>query len=124
MGYRLALRKLMYPTHLRPGGRLPFTSRWESKGVAPCYRRFRFAFRLKGQDGGWVLPSDADIRQWLPGDAVHDSAVTIPAEVGSGEYKLQVGIVGVASDGPTVRLAIAGAEEAGWYTMGPAWVDS
>lgn len=124
MGYRLALRKLMYPTHLRPGGRLPFTSWWENKGVAPCYRRFRFAFRLKGQAGSWVLPTDADIREWLPGDAVHDSAIAIPAEVEPGEYRLQVGILGVASDEPKVKLAIAGAEEAGWYTMGPAWVGS
>ena len=59
MGYRLALRKLMYPTHLRPGGRLPFTSRWESKGVAPCYRRFHFARRPGRRGGGTMSPRNA-----------------------------------------------------------------
>jgi hypothetical protein len=124
MGYRLALRKLTYPTHVRAGGRLPFTTWWENRGVAPCYHAFRFAFRLEGEGGCWVLPTDADIREWLPGDSLSDGAVPIPRETLPGAYKLQIGIIGTNSDETKVGLAIAGAQDDGWYTMGPAWVDA
>jgi hypothetical protein len=124
MGYRLALRKLTYPTHLRAGGVLPFTTWWENLGVAPCYHRFRFALRLKGGRRSWVLPTDADIRGWLPGDALHDGAVGIPPEVPPGEHELQVAVIGTTSERPKVHLAIAGEQDDGWYTMGPAWVDA
>ena len=70
MGYRFALRKFTYPERVAPGGQLAYQSWWENQGVAPCYRRFPLALRLKGQGRAEVLPADADIRDWLPGDIV------------------------------------------------------
>lgn len=68
MGYCFALRKFTYPSTMRPGGELKFTSWWENQGVAPCYRRFRLALRLSNSQKDAILVTKADLRSWLPGD--------------------------------------------------------
>ena len=119
MGYRLALRKFTYPETAQAGGKLDFTSWWENNGVAPCYHPFRWALRLINAQGNLVLPTGAEIRSWLPGDNLYDSAVTIPAGTTAGLYDLDIGIVDEASLRPKVQLAIAGRKSDGWYKMGP-----
>src|ERR1019366_3224534 len=47
MGYRFVLRKFTYPASVAPLGKLAFTAWWENKGVAPCYRQYPLALRLK-----------------------------------------------------------------------------
>jgi len=118
MGYRYVLRKFTYPPEVSPLGKLAFTTWWENKGVAPCYKRFPLALRLKGARRSEVFITAADIRQWLPGDAVYDDAVFLPAGMPSGEYDLQVAIVDPQTSEPKLKLAIAGVESDGWYTMG------
>ena len=118
MGYRFVLRKFTYPAIVKGGGRLEFTSWWENKGVAPCYHPFRLALRLAGDQRRLVLPTDADIRTWLPGDNLHDGAVVIPADAPPGQYDLAIAILDERSDQAKVKLAIAGVDSEGWYKMG------
>jgi len=118
MGYRFALRKFTYPSAVKPGGELRFTSWWENQGVAPCYRPFRLAFRLKKGQSNAVLVTGADLRSWLPGDNLYDDAVTVPKDLGEGEYELVIGILDERIDEPKVRLAIEGRRPDGWYSLG------
>ena len=118
MGYRFVLRKFTYPSRVKPGGELAFTSWWENKGVAPCYRRFRLALRLFSPTDKRILVTSADLRSWLPGDSLCDSAVTVPADVAEGPYDLQVGILDERFDEPDVKLAIEGRRPDGWYGLG------
>ena len=118
MGYRFVLRKLTYPSKIKPSGELRFTSWWENKGVAPCYRPFRLAFRLHKSDGETVLVTDADIRSWLPGDNLYNSVVNIPDDTTQGQYDLQIGILDDRTDKPKVKLAIEGRQADGWYNIG------
>ena len=118
MGYRFVLRKLTYPSRVKPGGDLAFTSWWENKGVAPCYRPFRLALRLRNEDRKSVLVTGADLRAWLPGDNLHDGSVVIPAETAQGSYALQLGVLDERTDQPKVKLAITGRQKDGWYTLG------
>jgi hypothetical protein len=122
MGYRFVLRKFTYPSRVAGEGRLAFTSWWENKGVAPCYRRYPLAVRLQSGAHTAVLLSTADIRSWLPGDIVHDDAVTLPASLALGEYRIAVALVDEATRAPRVKLAIAGADADGWYDLGPVTV--
>jgi hypothetical protein len=122
MGYRFVLRKFTYPSRVAQEGRLAFTSWWENKGVAPCYRPYPLAVRLQSGAHTAVLLSSADIRSWLPGDIVHDDAVTLPASLVPGEYRLAVALVDEATRAPRVKLAIAGADAEGWYDLGPVSV--
>ena len=118
MGYRLVLRKFTYPPAVQPGRELAFTTWWENKGVAPCYREFPVALRLSGVQGSVVLPTRADIRQWLPGDAIYDDSVKLPTTLRPGTYELSIGILDPTTNQPKVKLAIAGVTSDGWYPLG------
>ncbi len=118
MGYRFVLRKFTYPAAVQAGGQLAFTSWWENKGVAPCYRPFPLALRLKGTAGATVLTTSADIRAWLPGDSLYDDAAYLPADLAPGEYELAIGIVDPQTRAPAVKLAIQGRDSDGWYPLG------
>ncbi len=118
MGYRFALRKFTYPSVVRPNGKLAFTTWWENQGVAPIYRQYPFALRLKSAGRTHVMVTGADIRNWLPGDATYNDAVFVPAEMPPGEYELEVALVDEASREPAIKLAIAGINAEGWYPMG------
>ena len=88
MGYRLALRKFTYPAVVNAGNELAFTSWWENLGVAPCYRPYPLALRVRSEGQSEVLYTDADIRQWLPGDSLFNSTAKIPADMPPGNYAL------------------------------------
>ncbi len=118
MGYRFVLRKFTYPAEVRPHGKLAFTSWWENKGVAPCYRRFPLALRLKNDRRTEVLETAADIREWLPGDIVYDDAVFLPAEMPRGEYELSIALLDPHTRRPKVKLAIEGRDTEGWHRLG------
>jgi hypothetical protein len=118
MGYRFVLRKFTYPSQVRPGTPLAFTSWWDNKGVAPCYRKFPLALRLKSETRAEVLVTDADITAWMPGDSLFDSSVTVPANLPAGGYDLELGILDLAAKAPKVNLAIEGRAPDGWYRLG------
>jgi len=118
MGYRFVLRKFTYPSTVRPQAKLAFTTWWENKGVAPCYREFPLALRLKNSGRSDVMATGADIRSWLPGDIVYDDGVFVPADLPPGEYDLSVALVDPVSREPKVKLAIAGMQADGWYSLG------
>ena len=118
MGYRFVLRKFEYPAAVERGGALVIRSLWENEGVAPIYRNYPVALRLKGAGGSSVLVTGADVRKWLPGDNTLDHTIYLPPDVGEGEYELALAMVDPASRLPKVKLAIAGAAEDGWYPMG------
>ncbi len=118
MGYRFVLRKFNYPKEVRPHGKLAFSSWWENKGVAPAYRNWPLAIRLRNARRTEVLVTDSDIRQWLPGDNLFDSAVSLPLDMPEGEYELEVAILEPRTRRPYVRLAIEGRREDGWYPHG------
>ncbi len=118
MGYRFVLRKFTYPATVKQGGKLAFTSWWENKGVAPCYRPFRLALRLRESERTVLLATKADLRSWLPGDNLYDDAVVIPADTAPGQYHLDVGILDERFDEPAVKLAIDGRRPDGWYELG------
>jgi hypothetical protein len=118
MGYRFVLRRFTYPSRVRPGGKMTFTSWWENKGVAPCYRPFRLALHLQNAEGNVLLVTGADLQSWLPGDNLYDNAVVIPADTAEGQYNLQIGILDPHFDDPAIRLAIEGRDPDGWYGLG------
>jgi hypothetical protein len=118
MGYRFVLRKFTYPAALKAGEKLAFTSWWENAGVAPCYRKFSLALRLKSEQESEILTTNADIRTWLPGDNLYDAAVTVPSDMPASEYDLQIAILDPRPNKPKIKLAISGRQPDGWYPLG------
>lgn len=123
MGYRFVLRNFAFPEFVRPNEKLSFKSWWENKGVAPCYKKFILAIRLKNKKNTKIMLTDADIRTWLPGDNIYDSSIFIPFDMPIGNYELQVGIVDRQSHEPKIKLAIEGGDAEGWYSIGKITVN-
>lgn len=118
MGYRFVLRSFSYPKKAELNGPLPFKSWWENKGVAPCYKDFTLALRLVSDHQSLVLPADAPVREWLPGDNICDQTLFLPEDLEEGFYDIQVAVVDRLKFEPRVKLAIEGRQEDGWYQLG------
>lgn len=118
MGYRYVLRKFTFPPVVQPSGNITFTTWWENKGVAPVYRNYRFALRLKNRERSEVLVTDANLLTWLPGDIVYNDKVFLPYDLPEGSYELELAIIAPSTNEPKVKLAIKGVNEEGWYPMG------
>jgi hypothetical protein len=118
MGYRFVLRSFSYPESAVRGEKIGFLSWWDNKGVAPIYKKYLLALRLKGEARSDILITDANVNSWFPGDNVYDDAVFVPRDLPAGTYQLGIGIVDVQTHQPKVSLAIAGRDQDGWYPMG------
>lgn len=119
MGYRFVLRRFTYPPEVKQNEKLTFTSWWENKGVAPCYKDFIPAIRLKSDNNEAILIlPEVTLKDWLPGDVVFDDSVFIPLDFPAGTYDLQVALVDRLKHNPRVQLAIEGNVGDGWYQLG------
>ena len=124
MGYRFALRKFVCPPKLRPGRAMEFNMWMENQGVAPCYRNYPLAFRLKSSESTVIIKTHLDIREWMPGDTFIESKIHIPSCVPLGEYKIQVAMLGMDCGKPVIQFATEGRDSDGWYTMGNVLVQN
>ena len=118
MGYRFVIRKFEYPSIVYRQGQLSFASLWENVGVAPIYKDYKFAIRLRNTQKTLILPVSANILEWLPGDIMCEENLYILYDMLLGKYQLEVAIVSPVSYEPRVKLAIEGLTDEGWYLMG------
>jgi hypothetical protein len=118
MGYRLVLRRFESAREARAGSMMPVSMWWLNAGVAPPYRSFELALQLRAGTTASVIRLPADVRTWLPGDAVWDDSVYVPDTLSPGEYELRLALLDPRTLQPAVRLAIEGREADGWYRLG------
>jgi hypothetical protein len=114
IGYRLILRRLEYPKTAKPGDMMPVSMWWLNKGAAPPYGDYVLALGI----GDTVIKTAADVRNWLPGDAVYDSTIYVPDSLKPGNYKFRVALLDPRSGKPAIKLAIQGLQSDGWYDLG------
>lgn len=118
MGYRFVIRKLEYPSIAFAGESISLLSLLENVGVAPIYKNYQLALRLKNDQGAVVLPFDADLKQWLPGDIWLEEKLFLPRNMPEGNYELDIAIVSPVTHEPRIQLAIEGRKPDGWYALG------
>jgi hypothetical protein len=118
MGYRFLLRRLEYPSEVKPGGMMPIHMWWLNAGVAPVYREYWLAIELRSAKNTTVIRVPVDVRKWLPGDAVFDGTVYVPSTLPEGAYDFRVAMLDPLTGEPAIRLAIQGRSADGWYDMG------
>jgi hypothetical protein len=118
MGYRFALKRMEWQSSIRAGESLQVKSWWVNEGVAPLYRPFILAFRFSKDGSQVVIRTDADLRKWLPGDAVFDGPLFAPVDLPAGEYTVSVAMLDPITLLPGIRLAILGRDREGWYSLG------
>ena len=118
MGYRFILRRLEYPKSVTPGEMMPMHMWWLNAGVAPIYRNYWLAIELRSANGSEVIRVPADVRKWLPGDAVVDDSLYIPDNLTPGTYTFRVAMLDPRTQRPAIRFGIEGRQADGWYDMG------
>ena len=118
MGYRFALRRLEHDGTVKPGEKMKIAAWWENLGVAPCYKNYLLAYRLRDDNCSHILISDADLLSFLPGDILHNTGMRLSETVPAGDYTLDVAIVDKLGYNPRVKLAIEGLRSDGWYDLG------
>ncbi len=118
MGYRFILRRLEYPQAVRGGQMMQVHLWWLNAGVAPVYREYRLALQIYSSEGSSVIRVPADVRKWLPGDAVFDGTLYVPETLKPGTYRLRVGLLDPRTGTPAIQLAIEGRQPDGWYDLG------
>ncbi len=123
IGYRFILRRLELPRTVKAGQMVPVSMWWLNKGVAPVYREYRLALELRGAGGTAVIRTRADVRKWLPGDALCEETVYVPHTLKPGSYRLRVAMLDPESGEPAIRLAIEGRQPDGWYDVGEVSVE-
>jgi len=138
LGYRLVLKELKHPAQAKAGEKLTLAMQWQNVGSAPCYKPYRVANRLSGENGfAKTFVSTVTVNRWMPGSidlfteeffrepkdlppgeiARVSDDVALPADMPAGQYTLSVGIVDEASSSPVGKLAIKGRAEDGWYPI-------
>jgi hypothetical protein len=118
MGYRFILRRLEYPRAAKAGTMMAVHMWWLNAGVAPVYREYELAVQLRSEAGSAVIKLPVDVRKWLPGDAVYDGTIYLPAGLQPGEYRVRVALLDPRTEQAAIRLAIEGRQPDGWYDLG------
>lgn len=138
LGSRLVLRELIHPAQAQAGTKLGLSMKWQNVGSAPCYKPYRVAYRLTGDNGvSKTVLGTVTVNRWLPGSidlftkeffkepkdlppgpvcAVSDEN-SLPGDLPAGRYTLSVGVVDGVSSSPIIKLAIKGRAEDGWYPL-------
>jgi hypothetical protein len=112
MGFRLVMWSAEPESNTVAAGEgLSVSMTWENKGIAPPYRDFRVAFRLKDSSGnvinGSTVISDLTVQGWLPGPAFFNSAVyNVPSGIAAGNYNLEIGVVFHADAGTVLPIVV------------------
>jgi hypothetical protein len=104
MGSRFALRRAEWMRQAHAGRSIALKTWWGNKGVAPIYRPFFLGFRFGSSRGSAVVRTDADIRKWLPGDAVLEGPMFVPADLPPAEYSVSVALLDPITLAPAIRL--------------------
>ena len=64
----------------------------ENVGVAPIYHRVPFVVRFWNEKASFEMSTGVDIRNWLPGKHTCTVGVTVPQNIPSGKYHVEIGM--------------------------------
>ncbi len=120
LGFRLVLRKIDLEDKVEAGSEIGISLEWENLGIAPPYRDFRIAFRLRNRDDQIqsMYISSQSIKGWLPGLTPCYVSYPIPEDLPQDSFSLEIGLVFHNAPDRIVPIAIEGKTEDGWYPVG------
>lgn len=117
LGYRFVLRQMLLPLAARPREALSVEFFIENIGVAPIYRPYTLALRLRQGDTQRIVPLRVDPRTWMPGINWFSEQVMIPDAFVTGPVAIDLAMIDPATQAPRVPFAIKGIGPEGWYPM-------
>jgi hypothetical protein len=121
MGYRLVIREVTHPAVVHSRDAFTVQVAWENLGVAPPYRDYRLAIRLRPEGRPDALPvvtvTDTSVRGWQPGKHPTDLHLSWPQAADAGHYEFAIGVVDPTTRAPAIRLANPDRDPDGWYPL-------
>lgn len=129
-GYRIVLREVTLPRTVEAGAIFDVTSQWENVNVTPPYGVWNVVFQLRSPgsaSAAWSGRSRLDLRTLLPTGPAPAKVVDsfrLPADLSPGTYDVRVAVTDPTGATEPMRLAIAGRDRDGAYTIGAAGVVS
>ncbi len=119
LGYNFVFRQACYQSTAKANGTFKFTSWIENIGVAPLYRHYDFALRLRQGDREEILLLDGvDPRAWLPGDIWITRDIPLPQGFKPGVLELAAGIVDPESGETRVSFSVEENFSDRWLSLG------
>jgi hypothetical protein len=122
LGYRLVLRKVEHPESVGVGQNLAVDLDIENLGVAPPYRDYYLAVRLKQGSRIEKLSSTTSVKFWLPGSHTAHLSLPVAASLPQGTYEVAVGVVSPHNNEPAILMPIQGRESSGWHTVSSCFI--
>jgi hypothetical protein len=117
LGYRFVLRQARWQISAKRGKSFECEMWIENTGVAPVYREYKLAVKIKCAGGEHIHVLKADARKWLPGDAWIEDKAKVPNDFAKGDAMLYAGLVHPQTLKPAVRFANEGTEADGWMPL-------
>jgi len=119
IGYRFVLRQALIDAQVKAGASFRIQSWIENVGVAPIYRQYDFAIRLRqGDQEEIVTLNNIDIRRWLPGDVWLDRKIQLPKSIKPGWVELSAGLIDPQTKQARVSFAIKEVYSDRWAGLG------
>lgn len=116
MGYHFAPYSFGMPEFVQAGESAKFELCMENCGVAPIYEKIPLKVRLVNETKEYVVDTDIDIREWLPGKHVHTISICLPETMASGKYHVEIGVLG--EDTPMIYFCTDAVRDGRYYQMG------
>jgi hypothetical protein len=119
LGYRYVFRQATIDRRVAPRGIFLFQAWIENVGVAPIYRRYDFALRLRqGNEEHVVVFDGVDIRTWLPGDVCLEKRIELPKAFGAGYVEISAGLLDPQTRKACVSFAVKERFADRWTLLG------
>src|SRR5258707_8974963 len=93
MVYFFFLGGLKYRKTVAAGSMMLIHMWWLNAGVAPIYKEFPLAIKLRSSKTAVVIRVPVDVRKWLPGDAVFDGTLYVPEDLPEDSYDVGVAML-------------------------------
>jgi CubicO group peptidase (beta-lactamase class C family) len=118
-GYRFLLRELAHEKQVQRGGQLTMKMKWANVGVGKLHRPFGLRLFLLADDGTPALTaeSQANPRDWLPGEHEIGAQLQVPASLKPGDYPLAVAMIDPSGQRRPLKLAMDAPEKEGRYVV-------
>lgn len=115
MGYHFVVDYFKFPENAEKGDEIEFKVGIDNVGVAPMYDKIPLYIKFKGITE-YEFKTEIDVTKFLPGKANRRFTVTLPDDITSGVYDIEIGIYG--ENYPIVYFATDAKRDDRFYKMG------
>ena len=93
MGYHFTVDYFKFPQKAQKGDEIELKLGIDNVGVAPMYDKIPLYIKLKGIEE-YEFKTDVDVTKWLPDKSAEKIVLTLPENIKSGDYDIEIGIYG------------------------------